>query len=385
MSEEALVDHIFVRLDPQVHDYVEVQNPQNTVQLFEVLSKFEERYSCKAMRGSGNSDNVERRGLNERRMSNADDSRRNWRNSEVVRRPNNDRNDYRSNYENGHQGNQWFDSRNRFKKGDRRFNGRGYQFRNWRQKNDFSRRDRRNRGSSENFSRGDRMQRGRLNVLKVSDDQNDQTQLANEGITAQGAKCQNVGIVELNVRIREFEKHWLFHVLADLECPCTLGVDFMNESKIIFDFDRKSLVISEVQIDTVIKTIEEENVEIDLSKIRLEEKQNHELRDLLNSLKGLISDKPGLTHALYHEIDTRGKPQVVSHPHRCDRVKKAILDYHVEKMLKERTIIPIHSPYGSPAVLCRKNNGLPPVNLEAYRSTIGNLILLQSIPFIPYP
>ncbi|GFX63486.1 uncharacterized protein TNCV_104941 [Trichonephila clavipes] len=43
------------------------------------------------------------------------------------------------------------------------------------QKDDFSRGDRRNRGSSENFSRGDMRQRGRLNVLKISDDQNDQT------------------------------------------------------------------------------------------------------------------------------------------------------------------------------------------------------------------
>ncbi|GFT15459.1 uncharacterized protein TNCV_3264741 [Trichonephila clavipes] len=43
MSEEALVGHIFVRLEPQ--------NPQNTVQLLEV-SKFEERYSCKTMWGS---------------------------------------------------------------------------------------------------------------------------------------------------------------------------------------------------------------------------------------------------------------------------------------------------------------------------------------------
>ncbi|GFV39699.1 hypothetical protein TNCV_738951 [Trichonephila clavipes] len=45
MSEKALVDHIFVRLEPQVQDYEEVRNPQNTVQLLEVLAKFEERYS----------------------------------------------------------------------------------------------------------------------------------------------------------------------------------------------------------------------------------------------------------------------------------------------------------------------------------------------------
>ncbi|GFW31528.1 uncharacterized protein TNCV_4419631 [Trichonephila clavipes] len=114
MSEKALVDHIFVRFEPQVQDYVEVRNPQNTVQLFEVLAKFEQRYSCKAIRGSRNSDNVGRRGWNQHRMSNVDDNRRNWRNSEVVRRPSNGRNDYRGNYENGRQGNQWFESRNRF-------------------------------------------------------------------------------------------------------------------------------------------------------------------------------------------------------------------------------------------------------------------------------
>ncbi|GFU52522.1 uncharacterized protein TNCV_2115181 [Trichonephila clavipes] len=59
MSEKALVDILFVILEPQVQDYVEVRNPQNTIQLLEVLAKFEERYSCKAIRGSRNSDNVE--------------------------------------------------------------------------------------------------------------------------------------------------------------------------------------------------------------------------------------------------------------------------------------------------------------------------------------
>ncbi|GFT47553.1 uncharacterized protein TNCV_3750691 [Trichonephila clavipes] len=92
MSEEALVDHTFVRLEPQVQDYVEVRNLQNTVQLLEVLSKFEERYSCKTMRGSKNSDNAERRGWNEHTMSNVDNGRRNWWNSEVLRRPSNGRN-----------------------------------------------------------------------------------------------------------------------------------------------------------------------------------------------------------------------------------------------------------------------------------------------------
>ncbi|GFX75916.1 uncharacterized protein TNCV_2238881 [Trichonephila clavipes] len=42
MPEEALVDQIFVRLEPLVQDYVEVRNPTTTAQLSEVLAKFEE-------------------------------------------------------------------------------------------------------------------------------------------------------------------------------------------------------------------------------------------------------------------------------------------------------------------------------------------------------
>ncbi|GFX06181.1 uncharacterized protein TNCV_642271 [Trichonephila clavipes] len=71
-------------------------------------------------------------------------------------------------------------------------------------------------------------------------------------ITAQGAKCRNMGVVELNIRIRDFEKPWLFHVLADLEYPCILGIDFIDGSKIILNFDRKYLAIPDSQINKVV-------------------------------------------------------------------------------------------------------------------------------------
>ncbi|GFY22533.1 uncharacterized protein TNCV_2177941 [Trichonephila clavipes] len=209
-------------------------------------------------------------------MSNDGNNRGNWRNSEEVRGPDNVRNDYRSDNQNSRQGNQWFESRNRFQNDSRRFNYREYQFRNRGQNDDFSGGDQRSRGSSENFNRGGRKQMGRLNVLKVSDVKVGQTQSINESpiklsaicmspvelpyvpilldetftkalwdtgaeksfileetyqkyffykhvkkssiqvITAQGAKCRNIGVVELNIRIREFQKPWLFHVSADL-------------------------------------------------------------------------------------------------------------------------------------------------------------------------
>ncbi|GFT05065.1 retrovirus-related Pol polyprotein from transposon 297 [Trichonephila clavipes] len=98
--------------------------------------------------------------------------------------------------------------------------------------------------------------------------------------------------------------------------------------------------------------------EIDLSKKKLKEKQKRELQDLFDSFQGLFSDKPGLAHVLYHEIDTGDKPPVVSRAYWYHRVKQEILDYHVDKMLKKGTTIPIQSPYASPVVLCNKNNGL---------------------------
>ncbi|GFX33978.1 hypothetical protein TNCV_911801 [Trichonephila clavipes] len=132
-------------------------------------------------------------------MSNVDDNRRNWRNSEVMRRPSNGKNDYRDNYENGRQENPWF--------------------------------------SGMDFKR----------------------------------------------------------MIEDL----TIGDTSL-----------------EMEIDEVVKTIEEGKVEIDLSKTRLGGKQKQELRDLFNSFQGLFSDKPGITHVLYHEIDKGDKPPVVSRPYR---------------------------------------------------------------------
>ncbi|GFW73753.1 hypothetical protein TNCV_1542071 [Trichonephila clavipes] len=84
-------------------------------------------------------------------MSNVRNNRGNWRNSEVVDRPNNGRNDYRGSHQNNRQKNQWFESSNRFQNDGRRFNNRGYQFRN--------------RGQNDNFSRGDQRNRVRVKIL----------------------------------------------------------------------------------------------------------------------------------------------------------------------------------------------------------------------------
>ncbi|GFU51054.1 uncharacterized protein TNCV_803411 [Trichonephila clavipes] len=124
-------------------------------------------------------------------MSNVGNNRGIWRNSEVVRGPSNGRNDYRGNYENTRQGNQWFESRNRFQNDDRKIKDRGYQFRNGGKNDDFSRGDHKNRRWNESFSRSDRRQRKRLNVMKVIDVKSEQTQSINEVSVKLSAICMS--------------------------------------------------------------------------------------------------------------------------------------------------------------------------------------------------
>ncbi|GFU84128.1 retrovirus-related Pol polyprotein from transposon opus [Trichonephila clavipes] len=162
--------------------------------------------------------------------------------------------------------------------------------------------------------------------------------------------------------------------------PCShLG----RASRLTLDFDQKSLIIPNNLIKQLPK--EEKPVDIDLAESKLSDEQQRQLKALFNNFKGLFSDQPGLTHVVYHEIDTGNKGPVVSRPYRYDRVKQGIIDYHIDKMLRDGTICPINSPYASPVVLTRKKNDLPPDSPEAYRSAIDFCKLNGITKYPRYP
>ncbi|GFX07041.1 uncharacterized protein TNCV_1556441 [Trichonephila clavipes] len=129
-------------------------------------------------------------------------------------------------------------------------------------------------------------------------------------VTAQGDPCCHLGRVELQIRIREFQKTWEFHIFNNMQYQCILGIDFMKESKLTLDFDQKSLIVLDDQIKQLPKV--EKQVEIDLSDTKLGEGQKQKLRTLFNDFKVLFLDQPGLTHILYHKIDTGDKGPIVS-------------------------------------------------------------------------
>ncbi|GFT56888.1 uncharacterized protein TNCV_2522681 [Trichonephila clavipes] len=86
-------------------------------------------------------------------------------------------------------------------------------------------------------------------------------------VTAQGAPCSHLGRVEMQIRIREFQKSWEFHILDNMQYQCILGINFMKASRLTLDFDQKSLIIPDNQIKQLPKI--EKPVDIDLTDTNL--------------------------------------------------------------------------------------------------------------------
>lgn len=56
-------------------------------------------------------------------------------------------------------------------------------------------------------------------------------------------------------------------------------------------------------------------------------------------------------------IDMSSATPVACKPYRYDRAKQKVFDYHIGKMLFNDIIMLIESPFASPVVLCKKDNG----------------------------
>ncbi|GFU15955.1 retrovirus-related Pol polyprotein from transposon 297 [Trichonephila clavipes] len=317
MSEEKSIDHVVSRLEPQILDYVEVRQPQNTANLLQIVGKYEERFM-----NTGQS-----------------------------------------------------------------FGSTAYQSILY--KNDLSRITVCPYTIKRNLYYGT-VGHGSGEGLFISEEVYQKYFSYRHGqktkdrvVTAQGAPCSHLGRVELQIRIREFQKPWEFHILDNMQYQCILGVDFMKASQLTLDFDQKSLIIPDNQIKQLRKM--EKPADIDLTYTKLGDGQQRQLKSLFNNFKGLFSDQPGLTHVLYHEIDTGDKGPVVSRPYRYDRVKQGIIDDHIDKMLRDGTIFPINSPYASPVVLTRKKSDLSPDSPEAYRFAIDYRKLNGITKYPRYP
>ncbi|GFV63872.1 retrovirus-related Pol polyprotein from transposon 297 [Trichonephila clavipes] len=368
MSEEKLIDHVVSRLEPQILDYVEVRHPRNTANLLQIVDKYEERFLHRHIRGS--SEGFRSSNPNENNRFNTRHRQEYWREN-----GNNasDRCEYGGNRSRGTENPPVSDHRP-IRVSSIRMTpvelpyvpillNETFITALW------------DTGAEKSFISEE--------VYRKYFSYRPRQKTKDRVVTAQGASCSHLGRVELQIRIREFQKPWEFHILDNMQYQFILGIDFMKASRLTLDFDQKSLIIP----DNLIKQLpkEEKPVDIDLTESKLCDEQQRQLKALFNIFKRLFSDQPGLTHVLYHEIDTGDKGPVVSRPYRYDRVKQGIIDYHIDKMLRDGTICPINSPYASPVVLTRKKNDLPPDSSEAYRFAIDYRKLNGITKYPRYP
>ncbi|GFT46235.1 uncharacterized protein TNCV_3126131 [Trichonephila clavipes] len=126
MTEEKLIDHIFSRLEPQILDYVEVRNPQNTSNLLQLIHKCKERFLNRKIRSSSwefrdIQHNENNRFPNRNRQENWRETRGNNRYADISR----PRREFNSFESQGVVDNQRFDGRRRGSQSDHRFHNQG--------------------------------------------------------------------------------------------------------------------------------------------------------------------------------------------------------------------------------------------------------------------
>ncbi|GFU79047.1 uncharacterized protein TNCV_2839781 [Trichonephila clavipes] len=288
MSEEKLIDHVVRRLEPQILDYVEVRHPRNTANLLQIVDKYEERFMHRQIRGSN--EGFRSSNPNENNRFNTRHRQENWReNGNIARYANNSRPQREFNRFTKTKVSQIIGDSRVDAKVDNRINDSTIRAVDkvalW------------DTGAEKSFISKE--------VYRNYFSYRPRQKTKDRVVTAQGAPCSHLGRVELQIRIRKFQKPREFHILDNMQYQCILGIDFMKASRLTLDFDQKSLIIP----DNLIKQLpkEEKPVDIDLTESKLGDEQQRQLKALFNNFKGLFSDQTGLTHVLYHEMETRDR------------------------------------------------------------------------------
>lgn len=81
------------------------------------------------------------------------------------------------------------------------------------------------------------------------------------------------------------------------------------------------------------------------------------LKKLVFSYKDLFSDVPGQTTVLEHDVDVGNATPVKQSPYRLNPFKNDVVDKEVDYMLRHGLIEPSNSPWSSPVVLVKKQDG----------------------------
>ncbi|GFW96341.1 uncharacterized protein TNCV_1823741 [Trichonephila clavipes] len=225
MSEEKLINHVVSRLEPQILDYVEVRHPQNTANLLQIVDKYEERFIYRQIRGSSEGFRSSNPNVNNR--FNTRHRQENWReNGNNARYANNSRprREFNRLENQGFTNNRRFEGRHQGGQSDQRFHNQGDRQSGSRNSSFRGQNERTlwDTGAEKSFIPEE--------VYRKYFSYRPRQKTKDRVVTAQGAPCSHLGRVELQIRIREFQKPWEFHILDNMQYQCILGIDFMKAS-----------------------------------------------------------------------------------------------------------------------------------------------------------
>lgn len=81
---------------------------------------------------------------------------------------------------------------------------------------------------------------------------------------------------------------------------CIVGVDYMRDRDISFDFFEKSLMVN---LDANTRKSESSSVFVDLEKICLSEGEKKKFKEFFDEFREIFLDEPQHTHIAWHEVD----------------------------------------------------------------------------------
>lgn len=181
--------------------------------------------------------------------------------------------------------------------------------------------------------------------------------------TADGVSQKIAGYVNLPVRIGEHFKVMEVLLVPSLSHGLILGSDFCKLFNVILNYGTNSYFVdgdSELVCSREDPTVNEINVNSVQSRLQLTKQQEAELKSVMDQFKELswlAGTKLGRTNAIVHVIDTGDAQPVKQRHHNMSPYMLNHLHKELDNMLELGVVRPSSSPWASPVLLVKKNNG----------------------------
>lgn len=185
--------------------------------------------------------------------------------------------------------------------------------------------------------------------------------------------------ITLIIKIQKYTWKATFLIVKNLPCQLILGNDFLHSVKANLNFQRKCLIIEDLNLTTPI--IFEQNEQFNLlleNSAKLRPSDTQRLENLKNNYCDVLTNKTGTATNHTMKILLKDRSPIYKHPYTMVPPKAAILNNIVDDLLNQGIIERCTSSWASPTFLVKKRDG-------SYRIVHDYREVNKKILFDPYP